>query len=426
MERSNKRVRYAYQTLTRLGRKYAPSVLDKAARVIQRSTRAWLRKRARTVPVGTIESAVNEMLKKKVTYGGNYVHRKRFRAAKPQSKKLSSVLRGGVQMRLDVAGEREEADICYIGHTTNAYSQILHVVHMALLKKLFQLFGTTINNVDDAIGGVGVFGVSMSKINDQVRSDVTASHTAVTTYWSLAQSFINIVANYVNGGAANFRLIKIWYQSYNAALTEPFSNYKELHLDNCYVEILTSSVLRLQNRTVASTATGNEDATNVENNPVRGRSYDINGNGTFLKWTDDDANTFSLLGSDVNGGLAASIVGTGLTTGLQAALKRPQPSSSFRYCYGNKKVLIDPGLIRPSYLSHRQKLSLDKYCDIFLPIYAGFGGYVPFGKSRVFALTKMIDSGVAEEPSVKIGYEILFRCSAVAVTRKPRSIVKIL
>ena len=175
--------------------------------------------------------------------------------------------------------------------------------------------------------------------------------------------------------------------------------------------------MALQNRTLASSAVGNDESNrnDIANNPVAGKYYMGNGTGSMLAFSNNTVDLTTNLISDPNTSLIEfDVNGANVTTDMKSVLKRPPGRQAFTQVVRSGGVIIAPGQIRNSQIRWKRKLSVNTFVRIIFDALKETSATklrLNLGKFEFFGFERKVSTGV-DEPSISIGYEInqVFRC----------------
>lgn len=165
--------------------------------------------------------------------------------------------------------------------------------------------------------------------------------------------------------------------------------FKQIDISRARVYIKGDSCMKIQNRSINSGTIASNQSDQIDNSPVIGKMYNFNGSIAY------------------QGGIMRPLVipiaadgttGTvNLVSGTSGGLPREPPSYNyFRNCKAGGGAVIDPGAIKVSYLSGKMGGSLNYILDKLSGYANANFRTTPFGKMRVFAFEKMINSDNAQ------------------------------
>jgi len=180
----------------------------------------------------------------------------------------------------------------------------------------------------------------------------------------------------------------------------------QLDLTTAYVEIHSSSHLKIQNRTVTSAS--NDNADDVDNVPIYGKSFDYKSNSTIFR--DYPMNTTvapATLSTHASWGILSSNLASDVGTDLYEEVPL---ASQFVGCKRVQKAHLDPGEIKTSAMKDYLKIGFSKFFQLITQNYitGTDRNYKQtwIGKTRLFAFEKMIDAVLAtEENQFRIAFE---------------------
>jgi len=298
-----------------------------------------------------------------------------------------------VNLVTELGGSKTDPDCVYVGHATAPSYLMLRVMCMALTKKLCAGYGIYIENfkdiVDERLRDV--------KVGLDFYSSSSSTSSSFTTYIILTADTYEAVAiairNLIQVEATAHRDVEFR----KLVLYRGSEDKVEIDLYRLKFQLQSKTSLKLQNRSKGALGT---EADEVDNVPVYGRSYQANTTG--LTYAD---------GHRGNPGFNA-YRDTGLITFLgsddpRGSLKEPPVPGTFVNCKMFGKVRIEPGTVKTSVLYTKHSLRLDEFVRIVYPSTGAVAATTyKLGKTRVFAMEKIIDTQEAEPPAIVIGYEI--------------------
>ena len=172
--------------------------------------------------------------------------------------------------------------------------------------------------------------------------------------------------------------------------------HAELYCRNVKLMLRQTSVMILQNRTLGATA-GDDQSTDVTNNPIVGRSWDVKGNTIVSR------NNFLVTGAAKAGGINLPYDGhatyAGSTGPLMESLKVAGPTD-VKYALSTRRVRLGPGHLKKSYLTFKRTIGLNSLF-YYLRSYivqgtaaskATYTVNVRLGRTRFFQFEKLCDT----------------------------------
>jgi hypothetical protein len=368
--------------------------------------------------------------KMKLYYGGNYHYGGRFR--RPRYKKSSIYSKQGAMLKVDSGGTiaGTATATTYIGHSTCASKKVFIAACMALVRALARRAGITFTSFDEEIfrhwDGTTYSDRGRIRVEYEIY-DATGKaagesfvyQIADSENWgSLAVGLQSAFETPIAGTSADdihsikFRSMT-WEGATNDATTSAFVQpIARLDLDRCMVKLSMTSSLRLQNRTLAeahggASADAHESVHHVENNPLCGRVYEVDGiNGLRTRKMIDGDNNFELDASTTTGMILDHSNNTTLYTEAQERLHPPPVKEMWAGRVKSSYVKLGPGVIKTSFLKKTTKIGFNKLVHkLKFYIMNGAHRLAWLGNCRVYALEKMMHVN-ANDPAISIGYEI--------------------
>lgn len=345
----------------------------------------------------------------------------------------------GVVHTTEVHGTVSDPDCVYVGQSSYSGFQLIEIICMTLLKKLFQKTGWICKDVTQTLpsfsdGKVSnLWRLELTRLNTEdgttnILPFFTTSGLGDFSIYTLVGNrvagvvpqwpdFVNAMYGYAvgqAGGGSSGELLNV-LQPHTLRLyrqegnVDTFYQFEaEIVFEHEIMTLFSKSELKIQNRTLA--AGGGKEADDVSNNPLEGYQYYFSSGSPKCK-----NNIVGLNSSvDITGVMAAR---AGLMTN-SLGYKEPPSPNLFWNCTGVRKVRLEPGQIKSLYLYHKKKMPLLKFmkiCNI------GFGPAGKqtnlFGKSCMFALEDCIN--VNPSQNVSIAYEVnrTFGCMLTSYKR---------
>lgn len=341
----------------------------------------------------------------------------KFKNAVSVRSRFDKYLDKGVVLKTEYGGVFADLrNVTYIGHSTMPALTVLKVAWGALMKALFAKAQMYIKNWDTP-----VLDSPQSK-NMRVRIYYKTLDSQAVAFEellivaqgsSLATIVDDIISKFGVEGTKihpqqQFLSIRLFNE---IELVPTFVQCAYTSLVEAYIEFYSESELKLQNRTVNTTA--NDQADDVDNVPIHGRSFDFRSNGTVFRDYNLPAGTdAAALTSDVNygfypfGGILPSATGTTMYDDI------PTPSQ-FAGVYGSMNNHLDPGQIKNSILRDSASITLNGLYSVICntgdrSLTSGIQvtKRTWIGKSRFFCWEKQVNTVAAtSENSFKLAFE---------------------
>lgn len=373
-------------------------------------------------------------------YRGYKYARSAYRAVRPKrtSKKLRSMgasnsksagyfrTNGLKSMKIDkylnngVVYHREHGDVItdasrqavYVAHSTAPKRSIVRAGFGALVKLLFKKAGIKIKNWDSPIlNGANIPArIELQyKIHDGTPVGLIAFN--MTTSYTLTNLVEDMVTWIGNFSSALFpqQFVRITYYHDIGTLGSSRLLAYDIDLTSTTLEYLCLSHLKIQNRTVNST--GNDQADDVDNVPIYGRSFDVSYNGTtFRDYNNPLLSGQPQLRTDIDfGTMDYSTPASDIDTTLYKEVALPK---QFVGVTSSGNAHLDPGEIKTSKLANSVTLSFNKLITLYKSKGLENGVIFFLGKTRIFGFEKMINAvamsstnqfNLAIETDLKIG-----------------------
>jgi len=305
--------------------------------------------------------------------------------------------------------------VIYVGHSTTPAKSIMKVTFAALLKTLFKKAGLKIKNWDSPI----LFGANIpARVELSYKLKEGDQETLVAFVLTIASTLDNVASammtwiNIFNADSFPKVLTRIAYYHDIGTFGSSRLIAYDLDLSSCTVEFLCLSHLKIQNRTINST--GNDQADDIDNVPIYGRSFDVNNTGTQFRDYNQPASAGKpILVTDPEFG-SINYAPQPAATGTTFYNEVPLPQQIVG-CKSHGKAHLDPGQIKTSKLVTTKTSGLNKIISLYKTYNQITNTNVDMfwmGQSRFFGFEKMINAvamtstnqfNLAFEHDLKIG-----------------------
>lgn len=300
--------------------------------------------------------------------------------------------------------------VTYLAQSTCPRDSTMNIAIGALLKKLFNKAGIKIKNWDFPI----LFGTDIParvEILFKERDGGSLSRAAFT------MSIVKTLRDMVND-------IKAWLDTFSPAnYPQQFLELQYFHdvgtigssrliayeidLQSVKLHYHCRSLMKIQNRTINST--GNDQADDVDNVPLYGRHFTVNGNGAMFRDFSNALNTTPYLTTDkLYGVLNYSVLAADTNTTLYSEVPVKSQLTGVKE-HGN--IHLDPGEVKTSSILHEASISWNGMIQRYFAK-AGTGvtnkdaQRFTFGKTRILAMEKMINAVAVDTTNApRIAYE---------------------
>lgn len=340
------------------------------------------------LPVGS--SATKTMRKRKRNQGaGSMMLSKsagRLTTRRGRSKKDRLYANGGDSHTFEKNGTIDRLDLVIIGHHTSPTVQVRSILGKQLVHQLFRKANVPFTAWTDLLP-VGILFNIGYKEPGQGLAFLGFTTVAGNTYQTLVDWFINPARPWNEITSVEVTLAQL--QPPTVYLRDaPSATF--INLIQMQVHLNIKSNMKIQNRSINSA--GNDQVDDVDNCPVHGKSFLFNGN--VIR-----SNMYTL------GPLASASEVDGFIT--STFVDEPPPMSSFNNAVKQGKIKLDPGEIKTSSLSITHKGKFPELYRKFsqqVDVLATDDNINRFGKMRVFAVEKMINTSPAL--NISVAYEI--------------------
>lgn len=301
-----------------------------------------------------------------------------------------------VSMLRETGGVVSDVNCVYVGHATCVPTVIMQEVARAMSKKLWHRWiGNSATTQDGFNAGAATYVMRLTyQTAPNVGSNTNIDYNLTGVIYEADLS--NVIWDALNdvmigapGKSFNISKVGVFGPS---GFSEPRAN---ISLEKAMVDILMTSKLVLQNRTIADSGTGADNRNDVANNPLVGKKYQSGGN--FLDAVARSVTYQSITAGEGNG----LIVANGDNFALYG--QKPPPASFFNATRATS-VSLEPGQMKTDYLRSQKTMSLDYLFAALRDAIVETPCNVNMGTVAMFGLEKKLNSRV-DEPTVSVGYE---------------------
>lgn len=313
--------------------------------------------------------------------------RKGRKKSKRAYKKRYVASRKGLLATFEVGGTISDDHCVYVGHTTCPPNRMRYMMLHAILKATMAPLGNYPESVTAAFPLVisgDVFQISYKPNSEPLTTVLTFPFTFAST-----ADTPDTVVNSIMLQVAFIELtnqVEFIRSEYIPDTTNTRMKYYRVLLSNAKLVISSKSSFKIQNRSVASIS--DDDADNVDNVPLHGKSYFGIGNGTQNQR--DQVGFRPFIAHNLHGIIARS-------AGTNVSVREPPNPFTFTNVKRVAKAHLEPGQIKTSVLSYRAsvpfyRLLPSMFGDITNPTYKKTN----IGKFSMFALERMIHASEGE------------------------------
>lgn len=322
----------------------------------------------------------------------------------------------------------EVNQVVYVAHTTLPAQTVAYATMKSLVKKLLIEAKHSIKNQKEIICAGQYYYSQISlyyKVKDgDVVTEKIFAITTSTTFEDVSNAMFNWFMSLSETSNLPNQLLFLRYYV-NVALTgTALLLQAELDLSTAKIQLYGKSQLKIQNRTV--TAASNNNADDVDNVPLDGRSFEYATNSTIYRDFGEPttATVGAITTSPYFGVLPTFSAATGpVTTGTSMYADMPD-RTQFIGCKKMAKTQLDPGTIKTSVLNDTVTMPLNKLISTIFGRKPNTGtgrtNQYWIGRTRLFAWEKMINiaGDSASASAFNLACEHQYEVGAIAVVQK--------
>lgn len=331
--------------------------------------------------------------------------------------RVQKIANGGVELTTEFGGTYSDANCQYLGHITHPAQLVLRMAWASVLKELLYQAGWTLAGWDEPmnlIEGTTIVVTYKTGSNYSTAQATPFSATgAFISFTTLVSYFLDPDGNFPGtttcpwADASN--MSRDWQFTRIQFLVAPTTIDTIFHsafldLNECMIKSYTKSTLKMQNRSV--TAVLDNEADDVNNVPIHGKSYSGAGTGAFYSLQNT---TISYHGQYQTGVIDAT------SSSYNGTQEPPQPFH-FNKIKSSGKVKLEPGELKTSSLAYGRSFNFSRLFNIINPWSTAYSKPVrPIGKYRFFAWEKILDCqssvpvAVSFEHNLSMNYKALCR-----------------
>lgn len=370
--------------------------------------------------------------------------RKGYLSKRKPSKKLGKTMgmkttcqKLGFVENTEYYGVVEDLSCVYLGHSTYDLEQYARVISVAICRKLVQLAGVHVSNLDDSLDwsrlGTGaptslgirlILDVSNNE-GQKLNATVSVGSTDTLNQLTYSSTVYETVRNLMRDGKAShatFDKIQLQYQwrENETSANQVWRTVAEINFKTCVLNVYAHSEMTMQNRTKGSSGE-DTDAVTIDNNPLEGYMYQFKGvpitkiNTTQYGGVPTESNELARLRH--NGLILRGAANMG-----RPHWKEPPVPAIFQNCKNAKKLIINPGEINRTYLYDKWSGAFNTMCHTKLAAKKEIkqddtGRIVSApGKTTLFAMEEVINSG--DLNPIKLQFQVQKTIGAYITVRK--------
>lgn len=344
---------------------------------------------------------------------------------------FDSYNRRGVVSVNEIIGSVTDQDCVYLLNEVFNSRDVIYYIAAAMIRKLVEMGGGRVTGntepvftVTDGETSSPAYHIRLTKENTVTGARQTNDYTfvAATEFQDIVEFFRNEFENYCSGygelsndNVREFVRLDLLYGN----IDEAQDIRATMFFNETFIDMKGVSEMKIQNRTKATG--GSEDAENINNNPLQGRSYLFmgipkpKGNGRVIGGTNGSLFAFERL--PTTKGVSNFGASTG---GLNANMREPPDPRLFWNCKKSTKIRLEPGDIKSYWASQSVSgnvLKLLKKIRLQLDAGGQFHTYTYF-KVQMIALEDVINANAAE--TISIQYEVERKLGVKCFTKQKK------
>lgn len=313
--------------------------------------------------------------------------------------------------------------VAYVAQSTMPGGLVTRAVTKSMLKKLFNQANFTIKSELEVILKNSYYSgriILYYKLRDgEQELNITLNVIKeVSTLESLCEDYMV----QINGtGIENaFQWLRMQFvMDYSGAFTA-LDIRSEIDLTSARIVLVSRSFLKVQNRSIQSA--GNNEADDVDNVPIYGKSFEYKTNGTVYRdyYKNPTDTTSRLTTNPLTGCLPAP--STEVTSQEKWYAEVPM-SSQIVGCYKTMGVKLQPGDIKTSVMRDYVEMGYNEFFNKVVRVkdlQRSDGRFSQYwiGKTRLFGFEKMINQVATADNEIKIAFEHQINVGAIFKVRK--------
>lgn len=326
---------------------------------------------------------------------------------------------GGLLQADGLGGTAEQC--LYLGHATLPDNMVRMAVWRAVVKMILMNIGIQIEDFRAPI--LTYTSASASYLLDFfystsefVRTSVQYELTSSKTPDSLATE---LYSNTSFRTSTDIRFERVVIRQKNTIGGTETITVKDIDLSRAMIHYYSKSTLKIQNRSVSSA--DNNEADDVDNVPLFGKSYEGKGTGAIYRRQEDSTLPFCC--QDDTGIISPHPISV---IAGQYSLNEPPNPKMFQYVSRNGSAHLEPGQIKTSALVTKKSSTLtmllqklNSFRVVGSSVFFLDRSYKPHGQFRFFALEKMIQAvATTEVNKIRLAYECNLKLGAYCTAKR--------
>lgn len=328
----------------------------------------------------------------------------------------------------EYTGSVSDPDCCYLLNAAVSANDVLFYSAASALRKLFEIGGSSPTGLNEGVftpsGGSFSstnYQVGLISINLQTGLETASVFYAVITtslFSDVVGAFMPYIQNYSAGsGSSADANMEVPYKFVLTEQVPTATPYQIVHAEvlfsECSIQLDGKSIMKVQNRTKATG--GSEDAENINNNPLQGRLFELNGlpkpkaNGKRIGGLNSAVFPFERLQYPDEVSYFGAAAG-----GFDPEFREPPSPGFFYNCSKSSFIRLEPGAIKSYTLQYSKNINilrLWRMCRLQRNTGNTFVQFSSF-PCQMLALEDVINANAAENISIQFEVERHFGCFA--------------
>lgn len=290
-------------------------------------------------------------------------------------------------------------DTVYFGHITCPVSQLNFIFCESLLKKLHYDLGVPIRSSQEVLSpltvGDQIIFNFQTKMNGATALTLNFNFIALDTLSIQAARLVGLLFN----NATNYSELDLVGVRFAPQATSNFS-FKRWDAGRIRVRFASKSSLKVQN--VSAYSATDDEADNVANIPLYGKTY--SGNNTGVQFQGRQV----IVGSNFTGGISTGVIFNQPDSNDNMYLKEPINAKTLGSKVVGGKIKIDPGHLVTNVLNWKKGYTMANYLTLVYDQInqTDVAPFIKIGKFCFYGLEKMINLGPTAGGNMKFFYEI--------------------
>jgi len=312
----------------------------------------------------------------------------KFKKSKRVTDPFKMYGRTGFVKSTEVRGSVSDPDCVYIGHSCIGIYQAYELVACALLRKLFTKIGrlniTDIKDtlVSDLPGDASSFLIELVVMNNESGNRAVENHicnpsdsiydlvgcdmdVAVPTW----VGFRTRMLAYMRGTDANveplsLRLFRADYDTFDLGAPVKWTHSGDLDLRNEMVHFHSSSTMKIQNRSLNASGSGDTDT--VSTNPIVGYRYGFGSGVPIVRGAQSNGAAFnkSYLFTTINQDTGVQLLRAAQFDATNSIFYEPAQPGTFVNIKNSNHIKLDPGHIKYSTITYTKTMSFSRFLKV--------------------------------------------------------------